>query len=715
VHSGLTAAEIIASCGDGPALVWRCGSGRLVSDLCALGVDARGVEPDAAPFRLAIARLGNRITAALPSRMDTPTTVVWSSEGAAITDREIDDFVHEMTQVLPVGSSLRLALTRRSEAGRWSEDVVRALEASILNAGFQRAPRYMMASPRPLNVARLDGAWIRQAPSPLQPRRPDATRSVDTKADAILESCYRAAAYVSPGDSVLLLECGPGEGVAVVGANSLCATALGLDRDAASIDYARRVYGDALRGLSFGIGSPASLTEGSRFDLVVDLDDAGTDPDKIWPLLKPGGRALLGVEEAEDDASLRLRLPEPRWIVEDVIGTLPVPGEPARRYAVVMKDPLAGDFDDAPAPVRPAVAGDPPVLAVTSHYSNPWLVGALVSRGSRVTASEALGRLARRVVQADPVSVEAQSALCVLAYQQLEIGLDAAEMGVLLSEVDACLAFSDWTELTPIQTRWGISLLYVSGLLCMKHGRLQDGLARLERCALAPFERFGALLATKTVDASYRIAMARSAEGDPDGAMRWHRRALSAAEVALHCRWSEDLGIPERLRDYVLPELTTILDLATRSATALSLSSAQRQSLRRHDRIPANMSVHGEALAAALHVARDRAARENAASRSEIMDLHEAWKHLQAGCDEHARRAELAQTALAEARERLVAQAMESHEAWKIVQAASDHHAARAEAAEKALRALETRLAAMERTAISPLDDGLDLGADPTV
>jgi glycosyltransferase involved in cell wall biosynthesis/2-polyprenyl-3-methyl-5-hydroxy-6-metoxy-1,4-benzoquinol methylase len=508
-------------------------------------------------------------------------------------------------------------------------------EKQLLQVGFRKHPRYYVAIPyeslenEPDDITivmeRPPGAVLERYPlSALAAERDlhmDMAREQGRRSDAHMIRYVEAARYIRPGDRVLDAACGLGYGTHILAHNSLASDVTGIDASDYAVEYASLAYGAPHRGITFRKGYlPEALNElpkGSvdfiaSFETLEHLEHADPFLQACARVLTPGGRLMVSVphdwsdETGVDPNPHHFRLYDWDALIREVGAEFllerafvqsasrkkinkawsvaprewrSLPVEDAQRQTsewcllLAMRDPLAEAGQHYQERMFPpaSVAAKPALLDFAGQYKNPWLVRSMVSIGPRMTDPIELEKIADRVLKSAVGGFDEAAALCVIAYRMLENGRPKAEFSYLIERFTPYTLLEHPETSSPIAIRWAISLLYVQGMLEMGAGDHQAAKLSLERCAALPFWIYSPLLGTKTVDAAFRLGVLYQAGGDRESAKRWWRSALDMAQRAAQTDWSLQFGSLDAPPDFAFREMTQLLDLATRCATALSV------------------------------------------------------------------------------------------------------------------------------------------------
>lgn len=452
----------------------------------------------------------------------------------------------------------------------------------------------------------------------------DMFRESGSRSDAHVVRYQWAAQFIRPGDTVLDAACGLGYGSYLLQSASVAKKTLGIDGSDYAIDYATLNYAAQREGLEFRVGMlPSALAAlpDQSIDVVISFETLEHVDENIGLLsefrrvLTPGGRLIASVpndwsdESGEDPnpfhvhvytlARLREELEQffvletvaaqdadqhkagrgshewlaaPRSLQQLPLSVIESGREPNAEWwlSVAMKSPLEGNRENYRETAYPTFPNpDWNVTTFARDYSNPWLIRSMVDIGHRLRRTDALVRLAEAVAQqSPPSSPDVGAALCVLGYQLLSRSdVKAAEIDTLADQVKSYLVRS--LE-SPHGSRWRVSLLFVLGKLWMAHGDFQRSESALQQCAaLDPLE-FSPLLSNRTVEAWLNLGTFSLGRGDVVEAGQRFREGILAAERAVAGGWDAAMGDRENPAEFSLPELASIIELASSCAFALA-------------------------------------------------------------------------------------------------------------------------------------------------
>jgi 2-polyprenyl-3-methyl-5-hydroxy-6-metoxy-1,4-benzoquinol methylase len=624
------AERILRTCGGGRLLDVGCGMGRLVRRLLRCGVDAMGV--DVAPR---VVEAGNRTAPgrfACASILDLPfeagsfETVVCCDLLEHLTETDVPRALGELYRV--TRRNVFVTVSTQPDRDRMWHLTVHDRgwwENALFEAGFRKH----LLTPAVLPFEALENEppsvtiVLEKIPAsacqrwPLRSLRPtrdlhmDMLRETGRRSDAHLARYWLAVQYIRARDVVLDLGCGLGYGTAMLAAASPAERVLGVDADAAALEYATTIYGQAAPGVEFRLCPAEALSElpSASFDMVVafeileHLRDPQAVLSEIDRLLRPAGRIVVSVPNRWVDATgrdpnphhlhvydgdtLRAQL-ERHFGLEAAFaqiagGGLTLTDRPRRLRPVSCDGPLAEEAEwwlavGMKSPLAsPAVRYEErlyrehaatDVVAFQRDYDNPWIARGLVAIGLRATRPRLLEQWAEEVLAtARAGSADAGGALCVLAYRLLEQENPPAERVEAL--LDRIWQYDRQADDTPHAWRWRVSNAYVAGLLLLALGRRHEAREAFLKCAALDVLRVTPLLATKTVDALYMAGLLAALDGQMDAARQCWVRALREVQRVLHSDWTNIWGTPEKPLSFGLPEVRQLADLAVRCVRAL--------------------------------------------------------------------------------------------------------------------------------------------------
>jgi 2-polyprenyl-3-methyl-5-hydroxy-6-metoxy-1,4-benzoquinol methylase len=499
----------------------------------------------------------------------------------------------------------------------------------------------------------------------------DMLREPGRRADAHLARYALAASLVRPGDVILDAACGLGYGSHLLAHLSAPSRIEGIDTSADAIAYATAAFTHGPTSMTFTQCDATRLAHlpDASVDLVVSFETLEHVPDpkallaEFARVLTPGGRLIASVpnlwtdESGKDpnphhlhayDWDLLARqvrdtdrgallierairqtagggMPQyahlPRQLQDaptTIEGALPETTiAPEWWLVVAMKDPARGagvPYTERTFVVDAEHAGN--VVAYARDYDNPWLVRAMVNLGHRAASPALLAHLARHAsTHSRPGSADQGAAWCVRAYQALEnSSLDPSEASAVLAGLQAFdqRAGPSHAVSSPHALRWRCSNAYVEAKLHLAIGNMHDAEQAFERCASIDVLAFSPLLATKTVDARFQLGVLAASRQDLRLARDHWFAGITEAQRVTHVDWRDVIADPARPLPFGLPELSAVLDAASRCAWALGLGDRW-------------LTQPGFALANSL----PNAAHTRAVLAKEVDHLRRAWRDQQ--------------------------------------------------------------------------------------
>lgn len=625
--------RILASCGGGKILDIGCGMGQLVRTLLRKGVDARGIDVARNTIEysnsLVPGRYENGSILQIPYPDNSFQTVVSTDVLEHLTESDIPKAVaelHRVTQryvfVILSTAPDRDHIWHLTLHGRdwW--------ESQFFLAGFRKHPLihtilpYESLEQEPDQITLLfeklpNGINEQYSLELLNSQRylhMDMLRDSGRRSDAHLARYNLACSFVRSGDIVLDVACGLGYGSAVLAAGSAAARVIGVDNSPYAIQYARDNYATDSSAIEFHHGDAADLffIEAESVDYVVSFETLEHVPDtgaflaEIKRVLKPGGRIFVSVpndwtdETGKDPNPHHLHVYTWQSLKEEItryfrpekaysqiaggaqkltdgtrslkeITIAPSQEMPAEWWLMLaMKDPVAADrkkYCETSFPDYSALP-DYNITAFGRDYDNPWLVKGMVSIGMRMTANAELLDMAKEVLSTGrPGSADVGAAICVLAYQVLQQAeAKPEEIHRILEYVKSYHVQADDN---PNAWRWRVSNQYVAAQLILKTGDRKRAREAFQACGGMDSLRYSPLLATKTVDAWYYAGVIAAGDDCLDEARNCWLSALKEAERAAHCDWLNVWGSADEPASFGLPEMTHVLDKASRAGYAL--------------------------------------------------------------------------------------------------------------------------------------------------
>lgn len=541
----------------------------------------------------------------------------------------------ELRRVCKQGVYLRIA-TSPDRDGQWRLTIENRewWESRCLEAGFRRHARQFQILDYAQMEHQSDQCVIvlEKIPTALLQIHPldslresrmlhmDMAREAGRRSDAHIIRYFEAAKHVRPGDRVLDAACGLGYGAQILAANSRCSNVLGVDGSESAVAYAKASYGDGSR-IDFRHGllpqiietlDPGSIDFIASFETLEHLENPDAFLVACRRVLTPGGRIMLSVPNdwTEEDG----RDPNPhhfhvydwarfeaeisryfllerrlamtasrhkvggRWAAhgrhwaELPDGVSPGPSEWC--LGLAMRSPLevSGQlFIERSV----TMAGLKPISRETdfaSQYANPWIVPSLISIGLRTEDERVRAELARQIADSGKGGADEAAALCLLGYLLLNAGPSAGDVQEFLQRVAMHVSAGEAQDASSIAVRWSVSLTFLTGQLKLRIGDVDGAAQAFERCAVARFERYSRLLASKTVQAAYQRGLIALARGeDRTVAREWFARGVETAQMATGGDWASDFGSLDRLPPFVVREIADVVQHGARCAVAASL------------------------------------------------------------------------------------------------------------------------------------------------
>ena len=609
-----------------------CGRGSLVAALLREGYDASGVDVAASVVGVS-AQVPLRCTRAEPDSLpfDVSRFATVAVRAEWLEHLEDDELTAALADIMRVSGDVVIVETsgrpRRSHQAVSRGRTRTWWEQRLFAAGLRRHPRWIEPPVyETADAASAATCLVMQRARGVQGEA--GTSAVRNLPGGALDHLRRsgqdcdthgaryawASSWIKPGDVVVDLHCGAGEGTAMLRDVSEAARVIGVDSRPAALEYARIEYGASRPNVAFIL---AAADVWDRFDdhsvdvvVTLDPDSVGSEPSAFLPgvsrVLKPGGRFLCAASQ-----SLHETLQSPSCVL--IIDTIHAQadgtggGSPTRGLVPIdpagarvtqgacwlisaIKDPVAGR--DVPYTEQAFPAEGEPVpnaIAFERDYVNPWAVHALVMGSFRVRSPRLLRELAARWLHASaPASADAGAALCILAYRQLESPA-AAVTGELIARITEYCAMD---AANPQMRRWQISLRFVEGLLRMREGDLDGAERALHSCARQNASLFSPHLETKTTEAAWlagRLALERGDHATAESEWREGLAILDRVKSASVRDWVITPGRPAAFEcGDGLREIAIVIDNAARCANGLRAladrSGGWRQSLRRLDR-----------------------------------------------------------------------------------------------------------------------------------
>ncbi|MBT2188571.1 hypothetical protein [Sphingobium nicotianae] len=455
-----------------------------------------------------------------------------------------------------------------------------ALEQALFDAGWQRHPAGMMLHEF--------GGWSAYFLPGLTyysravQGRPGALRSSGGEADALIARYAMAATHARPGDHLLVDSAGSADGASILAALSRAGSVSRTGEDRA------------------GIKPDLASVADNSVDMIVAIEpiipgDWTRRLADYARILKCDGRIILGWRRSDGsnarpgdwatlvEAASAYFLPESRQLLgptsadlggPQVIQSAPFDQDVDLDWMILIAsaNPLAGegrgaDYDH---PAFPKTDGPWPALVdFGAAYDNPYLYRAMVQMGERLSHDVTLARLAECVIEdARPDSADRGAALAVLGYRVLEMRLPDLAAPVL--PVIAAYAQQPLDDAPPHVRRWAISLAFLAGRLAELTGDRAAARDWYHRAALAQWEDFSPLLATKAIAASFYEARLSLADGDAAAARACFQRGLDTALSAAAFPHAQQIGPAEHPLSFYMTELAEVIDMGSQCANALT-------------------------------------------------------------------------------------------------------------------------------------------------
>lgn len=621
------ASTITNNCGLGKALVVGADNGILVGSMLRLGIDALGVEPTPIAVEHATKQFGDRFVEGaavdLPFHADEFDTVVLLDCLEFLSPEAVKQALSEAYRV--TRRCLFVALpTVKHSAAQLIAQKRNWWEQRCFEAGFRKHPGYYTLVPYELLNTDEERIFIllEKVPSDALMAFPlsspedgigsslDMSRHTGERSDAHLIRYHWSCAYVNPGDRVLDVGCGRGDGSRIVSHRTRAARIHGVDADDRAVGYAIANFATVDPKLSYAKGGMPGFLQAlpeASYDVIFSFGilEQVADPDSVLRefqrILTPGGRVVIGVrndcnDETESDPNAhtlqvydwgrltsevttyflledRYRLNAPRSMRERDAAQAAKGGREIRRINELEAVPPASEWCLMTAMKSPISSYRPyeerafSNIAGTGHnviryqdaYENPWLIHAVVNYAFRMKNANTLSDLCDAVIEGTSAAVnDYPAALCVKAYLNLERRADAKHSTALLTLIDSwmLLPLRDATQL-----RWRVSLLFVAARTQMSLGKFEAALESFEQCYSCDVQEFGIHLSTKITEAFYWAGRLAYSMGSPQEALRhWTNGvefgdkllATSIKSIAIDPSFPNLYNSGDGLREYTL-------------------------------------------------------------------------------------------------------------------------------------------------------------------
>lgn len=448
----------------------------------------------------------------------------------------------------------------------------------------------------------------------------DMLREAGRRSDAHVIRYDWASKYIRPNDTVLDAACGLGYGTHVMRQLSMGSCFYGIDGSEWAIEYAKACF--SAGGNQFRAGMlPDALAafEDSSVDVVVSFEtlEHVASPTALLAefrrVLRPGGRIVVSVPNDWSDASGTD--PNPHhlhvytwqrlateigagFVVEEAtrqiatcckrldaacewvdrprtlqaVNPVDAPTTEAEWWlAVGMKSPEHGAAQPYRETVHPRFEGATHLVDFGEHYTNPWLVHAMVEIPFRLRHPGNLKQLAARVrADSSPDSADHGAALAVTSYRALEEQAGDVLLLQLDREIGSYLALASDN---PHVRRWQVSLAYVRARMRLRRSDRNGALLDFGTVAAADVARITPTLGTKVVDAAFWAGMLWWASGEKGDARRCWKAGLARCGELLGSNWQEFFGNAETPFVFAMNDAVEIVDRATACAQALALTA----------------------------------------------------------------------------------------------------------------------------------------------
>lgn len=632
------AESILKITGLGKCLYIGCGSSKLVYDLLKRSSDAYGLDPSAelitqqlqfAPGHFFQGNLAN-----FPFQPDVFDTIIIGTELLQFKTEVLVDAL----AVLKTLTKRNLILYFPAEvmpvlAMRSMESNRLFWEKIAIQAGFRRHPRSLLIN----HYAELENekmgtlTFFERVPDVsektfslnwlLENRdlHMDMLREAGRRADAHIVRYALAASKIRPHDVVLDAACGLGYGTAVMAACSNGAKFIGVDIDETSVNYATASFASVDDKISYQAADVTKLSflPDHSVDIVVSFETIEHVPDyeafltEMRRVLKPDGRFIgsvpnLWCDETGKDpnphhfhvfdweklktAIAKHFIVEERWAQTagggyklydkkralSLIPLLETQAVEAEWWVIsACADPRSAKDIPYVNPFQRDNTALPACIDFAKYYDNPWIYRTVVQLGERLSDRNMLMLLCVDLINnVRTGSADQGAALCVLAYQLLELGVVSASDFTRL--ISICNKFDEAYDRENVHAfRWALSLHFVIGRLMLLFGNRAEALQTFTICAEMDALKFSPLLATKTIAARLYAGMILAGDGDLQKAREHFHQGVQEAQRVLRSDWMNAIGNTANPLPFGMNEIADVADVA--SQCALALHALERQ------------------------------------------------------------------------------------------------------------------------------------------
>jgi SAM-dependent methyltransferase len=598
-------------------------------------------------------------------------SVIWTDVTAYADPAMLTPALRELFRICRGSAFLRLSAHLERE--RW--------ETLLFDAGFRKHPNcfrvnsyeFLERPSPPITVV------VEKLPGPAHDQGRTGTvnsgegavhdmlRTSGRESDVRLSRYQRAGTYVRPGDAVVDLASGCGDGLYVLSHNSPGKRFLGIDPRPCAIDYARSNFAGGSQILEFQARDALALLEAmpaNSVDVVLGFDVPNDQADRARLLaqskraLRPGGRMIVSVARGSGPSSQGIRAFSPdkiaellgsQFLLEDLYLQNADPaggGRWVRRapwehppdaagqwwIATAVRDPLTETTDVA---YRETVFANltavrPVSTDYTKWYINPWVLHSMVHVGYRVKSPALLTDLARRLLAISPGdTADYGAALCILLYRVIGDLAPGPDLPALIDDVRSYLNVA---SANPHVRRWQISLTFALGQLHQKSGVLPEAIEFYRACAGMDATQFAVHLETKVSGSFFWWGWLALNQGDLrearvawEGGVKLGNRLLNRPidDVLMNPDYPNAFDHGDGMREFVLA-----LENVTKCVNGI-------HALRRHDEgravdwggVHCTFGARGDAVARELRAAQWKLS-------TVVGQLEEARHHLIARTDE---------------------------------------------------------------------------------